>query len=64
MQAIQGLQRFSFYSTVKNPVRACKKAIEEGLCECPDMPHSETIRIMEQMDAVREKWGLHYPMEK
>lgn len=45
-------------------VRACKKAIEEGLCECLDMPHSETIRIMEQMDAVREKWGLHYPMEK
>ena len=45
-------------------VRACKKAIEEGMCECPDMPHSETIRIMEQMDAVREKWGLHYPMEK
>ena len=45
-------------------VRACKKAIEEGMCECPDMPHSETLRIMEQMDAVREKWGLHYPMEK
>ena len=45
-------------------VRACKKAIEEGMCECPDMPHSETLRIMEQMDAVREKWGLRYPMEK
>lgn len=39
-------------------VRACKKAIEEGMCECPDMPHSETIRIMEQMDAVREKWEI------
>lgn len=45
-------------------VRACKKAIEEGMCECPDMPHSETIRIMEQMDAVHEKWGFRYPMEK
>lgn len=45
-------------------VRACKKAIEEGMCECPDMPHSETLRIMEQMDAVREKWGFRYPMEK
>ena len=45
-------------------VRACKKAIEEGMCECPDMPHSETLRIMEKMDAVREKWGFRYPMEK
>ena len=40
-------------------VRACKKAIEEGMCECPDMPHSETIRIMEQMDAVRELSLIH-----
>lgn len=45
-------------------VRACKKAIEEGLCECPQMSHSQTVRIMEQMDAVRKKWGLCYPMEK
>lgn len=45
-------------------VRACKDAIEKGLCECPEMTHEETIRIMSQMDAIRAKWGLKYPMEK
>lgn len=44
-------------------VRACAEAIRKGLCECPEMPHEETIRIMSQMDAIREKWGLKYPME-
>ena len=58
---IYGTKQISGY---EYEVRACKKAIEEGMCECPDMPHSETIRIMEQMDAVREKWGFRYPMEK
>ena len=45
-------------------VRACKMAIEEGKCECPEMTHEETCRIMAQMDAIRKKWGLKYPSEK
>lgn len=44
-------------------VEACKKAIEAGLVECPEMPHSQTLEIMRQMDAIRAKWGLKYPME-
>ena len=44
-------------------VRACMKALEEGALECPDMPHSETIRIMEIMDSLRESWGVRYPFE-
>ena len=44
-------------------VRACMKALAEGALECPDMPHSETIRIMEIMDALRESWGIRYPFE-
>lgn len=45
-------------------VLACKKAIEAGLLECEEMPHSETILIMEQMDALRKSWGVVYPFEK
>ena len=44
-------------------VRACMKALEEGALECPEMPHSETIALMEQMDALRADWGLRYPFE-
>ncbi len=45
-------------------VLACKKAIEEGALECQEMPHAETILIMEQMDALRKSWGVVYPFEK
>ena len=44
-------------------VLACKKAIEEGRTECPEMPHSETIEIMEQMDRIRAQFGIVYPFE-
>ena len=44
-------------------VEACKKAIEEGRSECPEMPHRESIRMMELMDIIRKEWGLRYPME-
>jgi len=44
-------------------VRACMKALADGAIECPDMPHSETIRIMEIMDSLRESWGVRYPFE-
>lgn len=43
---------------------ACKTAIEEGLLECPEMPHKETLEIMRQMDAVRKQWGMRYPGEE
>jgi predicted dehydrogenase len=39
------------------------KAIEEGRLECPEMPHSETIRIMELMDSIRATRGYKYPFE-
>lgn len=45
-------------------IRACKEAIEQGLTECPQMPHGEILEIMRQMDAVRRSWGLLYPMEE
>ncbi len=44
-------------------VDATVKAIEEGLIECPEMPHSEIIRIMKLMDGFRKEWGVIYPPE-
>ena len=44
-------------------VLACRKALMEGKLECEEMPHSEIILIMEQMDALREKWGVRFPFE-
>jgi len=42
-------------------VDACVRAIESGDLECPEMPHLETIRIMEIMDQIRKSWGYEIP---
>lgn len=44
-------------------VLSCKKAIEEGKCECPEMPHSETLRVMRILDHIRRQWGMVFPCE-
>jgi len=44
-------------------VLACKKALEEGRIECPEMPHEEIIRVMEITDKIREIWGMTFPCE-
>lgn len=44
-------------------VRACIKAIREGKLECEEMPHKETIRVLEIMDQLRNEWGVYYPQE-
>lgn len=44
-------------------VLACKKAIEEGRNECPEMPHTEILRVMKLMDKAREAWGMKLPCE-
>jgi len=44
-------------------VKSVINAIENGLIECPEMPHSEIIRIMKLMDGFRKEWGLVYPPE-
>lgn len=45
-------------------VFACQDAISKSLIEAPDMPHSETIRIMKLMDNLRKEWGVVYPNDK
>lgn len=44
-------------------VLACEKAIKDGKCECEEMPHSETLRVMKLMDEIRRIWGMKYPCE-
>lgn len=45
-------------------VLECKRCIEAGLMESPMMPHKETISIMQQMDALRQEWGVRYPYDE
>ena len=44
-------------------VNSCIRALEKGELECPEMPHAETIRIMEMMDQLRSDWGMVYPFD-
>ncbi len=44
-------------------VLACKKAIEEGRVECPEMPHAEILRVMKLMDKARKIWGMQLPWD-
>lgn len=44
-------------------VRASMKAIREGKLECEEMPHAETIVMMELMDRLRADWDVKYPFE-
>ena len=44
-------------------VLACKRAISEGKYECDEMPHTESIKMMEFMDALRKGWGIKFPFE-
>ena len=45
-------------------VEACRKALEEGRIECPEMPHAETLEIMRQMDEIRRQFGIVFPFEQ
>ncbi len=45
-------------------VLACIRAMEAGALECEEMPHDETVEIMEQMDRLRREWGVVYPFER
>ena len=42
---------------------ACRQALIDGILEPHEMPHAETLFIMELMDTLRQKWGVRYPMD-
>lgn len=39
------------------------RCLEQGLVECPSMPHAETVHMMEVMDHLRAQMGIVYPCE-
>jgi len=43
---------------------ACRQALIDGLLEPREMPHAETLYIMQLMDGLRRKWGVRYPMDE
>lgn len=45
-------------------IRACIEAIKRGETETAMMPHQETLEIMEQMDQLRQEWGVRFPMDE
>lgn len=45
-------------------VYSCFEAMEKGNLECWEMPHEETLRVMNIMDDIRKEWGVIYPIEK
>ena len=42
---------------------ACRQALIDGLLEPCEMPHTETLYIMQLMDGLRRKWDVRYPMD-
>lgn len=45
-------------------VQSVMRAIREGRIECPEMPHSEILRMMQLMDSIRSAWNIEFPFEK
>lgn len=44
-------------------IREVMRCLDEGLTECPAMPHAKTREIMKIMDTLRQQWGLCYTGE-
>lgn len=38
-------------------------AIQSGQLECPEMPHSESIFMMQLMDSIRSAWNIKFPFD-
>lgn len=62
-QEVASYQRPDQITGYEYEVIESKKALDEGLLECVQMPHEETIRIMKLMDTLRNEWGVRYPFE-
>ena len=43
-------------------VESCIKALEEGRLECPEMPHEETVKVVQIMENILRSWGYEIPI--
>lgn len=60
VRSIQVPQQITGY---EYQVEASMNALAAGLLQCEEMPHAETIRVMEMMDSLRASWGVRYPFD-
>jgi len=44
-------------------VEACMRAMAAGQLECEEMPHAETLHMMQVMDELRGQWNMVYPFD-
>ena len=56
-------QRPQQISGYEYEVEACRKALENGALECAEIPHEDTLFVMQIMDKLRAQWGIRYPFE-
>lgn len=61
---VKTIERPAQISGYEYEVEACIRALSEGKLECEEMPHEETLRVMELMDGLREEWGVKFPFEE
>lgn len=62
-QLVRRVERPAQITGYEYEVRACLRALEAGELSCPEMPHEESVRVMELMDSLRAAWGVRYPFE-
>lgn len=79
VENINNPQKITVFDTQGHPVREipcpaqhtgyeyelleAARCLAEGRLECPSMPHSETVHMMEVMDHLRAQMGIRYPCE-
>ena len=61
---VQKLQVPAQITGYEYQIREAMARIRAGALEAASMPLSESIAVMERMDALRADWGLVYPMEQ
>ncbi|WP_417623451.1 Gfo/Idh/MocA family protein [Paremcibacter congregatus] len=42
-------------------IEAVEKCLQTNITECPDMPHAESLGLLQNMDQLRQQWKLYYP---
>ena len=45
-------------------IEACVRALDENWLECPEMPHSETLKMLNMMDFIRKSNRIVFPGEE
>ncbi len=63
-ELVEKIERPEQITGYEYEVRSCLDAIETGALECPEMPHKDTLFMLDLMDGLRAQWGMKYPIAK